>query len=106
VADLTFTQKAIVTECLELANYGQVVMNERGYYLNSPRLGRRINLELGDIDALVEAGYGQKNRYGGFTFNLAKCEELHTSLVETTTKPHPEHPGKHIQVVNFACLLD
>lgn len=99
--ELTDFQLGIITECTVLANYGRIVYNGDSYYLDSPRLGRKVDIPEEDINNLIDNGVLHKHKHGGVKFDNVKAEEIYPRLFVIEKIPHPKHERMHLDVCRF-----
>lgn len=103
--DINDFLKGVITECGEMANCGRIVFNGVKFYLDSPRLGRKIDIPDEDINSLVEGGYATRQFNGAVKLNSKKLEDVHYELFQVEKYPHPKHPGMMLDKATYLYLL-
>jgi hypothetical protein len=106
MSELTDFQKAIILECTCLIPYSRIVYDGSSYYLDMPRHGKRINLDVEVLQGLVAEGYGEFTKHNGFILDSSKSDEIYEQGVVHKKIPNTEHPGKFFDVVEILYKID
>lgn len=89
--DINDFLKGVITECTIVANQGRIVFNGIKFYLDAPRLGKKIDISDEDINALVDGGYATRLFNGAIRLNSKKMDEIYYDLFRVEKIPHPKH---------------
>jgi len=100
--DINDFLKGVITECTIMVNHGRIIYNGVKFYLDAPRLGKKIDISDEDVNLLVSGGYATRLFNGAIRLNAKKMDEIYYDLFRVEKVPHPKHEGMKIE--HSVCL--